>query len=131
MEARILNTLPAFCHQDVAFIVYSTRRVAESDAGRGADSTITRLGFEKALKDARRNITAAVAARVRLFGEMCEATPKMGRLLKFANEFSHAAAAAERAFSILFAINPQVNDLYNVWRSGSITPHAAPHFLPP
>ena len=94
--------------QDVAFIVYSTRRVSESDAGRGADSTITRLGFEKALKDARRNIAAAIAARMRFFGEMCEATPKMGQLLKFANEFSSSASAAERAFSILFAINPQV-----------------------
>lgn len=60
------------------------------------------------MKDARRNISSAIAARVRLFSEMCEATPKMGRLLKFADEFSSAATAAERAFSILFAINPQV-----------------------
>jgi hypothetical protein len=94
--------------QDVAYIVYATRRNAESDAGRGAASTITRLGFEKSMKDARLQISRAVVARAHLFAEMCEVSPKMGRLHKHANEYAAATSAAERAFAVIFSINSRV-----------------------
>jgi hypothetical protein len=61
------------------------------------------------MKDVRRQVALAVNARARLFNEMCEVAPVMSRLHQFASEFSAAATTAERAFAVIFAINPQVS----------------------
>ena len=71
------------------------------------DNTITRLGFEKAMKDARAAVVRATDARATLFRDLCDPSPRVARLDEHALRLSESTAAAERAFSTLFAINAQ------------------------
>jgi len=75
------------------------------------DDTITRLGFEKAMKDARVQTALAVSAQVELFREMCEASPRMPVLQAKSDTLCVASAAADKAFTVMFAINAQVRSI--------------------
>lgn len=72
-------------------------------------STITRLGFEKALIDARLDLRRAVVAQAVLFREMCEATPRREVMYAQAVLYGDATDSAARAFRTLFSINAEVS----------------------
>lgn len=88
-------------------------------------NTITRLGFEKALRDARDQTMRAVGAQAALFHEMCDSIPRLDVLKGHALRMSDATAQAERAFSIAFAINPQSKRCMHMFASFNAMVRAA------
>ena len=60
------------------------------------------------MKDADIETRRAVAAQAALFHGMCESVPSLSDLQKQSTALGVAAAAAEKAFTVVFAINPQV-----------------------
>ena len=82
--------------------------IVVQDGGSDASSTISRLGFERAMLDARTSMRGAVAAQAALFREMCKTEPRLRILHTEAVRHCTAAETAVAAFAKVFAIDPQV-----------------------
>ena len=65
------------------------------------------------MQDARVQTSRAVSEQAALFREMCEGIPNMGKLHGHSIALSNAASFAEKAFSIIFSINPQVGFVFS------------------
>jgi len=94
---------------DVSYIVFANRKQAESESsGTGAMSAINRVTFEKYAADVRRYVMKAAMRQVGFWAELALApVPDLGRLHHLSSEMNDAVDSAERAFTQLFAINPQ------------------------
>jgi len=127
---HLLRALRLDPPMDVDYIVYATRRIADSEvccrsgevnftcgsrvrlqAGSDVNNTITRLGFEKAMNDVQIETQNAVIAKSCLLKEMCEPRPNFQRMHTFSQNFTTASNNADEAFRIMFKINPQASKI--------------------
>ena len=94
--------------QDVAYLVFAARRIAEDMSGNSKGmSALSRISFEKHLADAHHWTLRAMMRQVDFWHEMADSRPDLSKLHSVSTQLNSALDKAERCYQELLTLNSQ------------------------